>query len=491
MIPNRMFAPKFPDLHNSPLWTPVWGLLGDFDLDVVEDAIGWNAAGAPPTRSIVPLTILVYMLMANVVLVNLLIAQMSSTYEALMEVATEEWIFNRAHLILEFKDSKRTLPPPLNIFTLLLWDVPSLLIWICRGIRPRPPGGSASILHGFKYYSPPRVLLWAMQRECAACAKVVKDMSREDSIEHKVDDMHNQLKDGQAGLERSVAELNAKLDRMVRRIPGGIAPSHRKRTASLASAPRSSIARQPRTSTAFAAPQAEYLPPVRTTPGPATLPPNHAPAFLASLPPITAAADAVSVAEFYLRTSAFRIRLASDASTAERNAYLSAHRGASTDIRNSRSTYVHVHEPPFYGRDDAPSSWALEPSDTAGGFRIRLVSSAPGVPAGQYLNVHRNGSGAMDSRTPSSTYVHVHEQGAGRSDLASEWVLEPAEGTADAYRIRLDSDFHGATAGWYLSVHCKADCPDVRSAVSTYVHVFRLNEDSDLGPSRWVMEPVY
>lgn len=481
MIPNQMFAPKFPDLHNSPLWAPVWGLLGDFDLDVVENAIGWNSAGAPPTRSIVPLTILVYMLMANVVLVNLLIAQMSSTYETLMEVATEEWIFNRAHLILEFKDSKRTLPPPLNIFTLLLWDVPSALIWACRGVRPKPPG-SASVLQGLKYYSPPRVLLWAMQRECTACAEVVKGMFRADSIDNKVDAMHDELKDGQEGLQRSIAELNAKLDRMTSRLANGIAPSPQR---------RASVVRASRTSIASAEPQAEHLPPVRGIAGPAILPPNHAPAFLASLPPIRAATDAISAAEVQLRASAFRIRLVSDSLNEERDAYLSAHRSVSTDVRNSRSTYVHVHEPPFSGRDDTPSNWVLEPSDAPGSFRIRLVSSAPSVPAGQYLNVHRNASGTMDSRTPSSTYVHVHEQVAGSSDLASEWVLEPANGHADGYRIRLNSSFHGATAGWYLSVHRKADCPDVRSALSTYVHVSKLNEDSDLEPSHWVMEPVH
>jgi len=498
MIPNRMFAPKFPDFHNSPLWAPVWGLLGDFNLDVVDDAIGWNAADAPPTRSIVPLTILVYMLMANVVLVNLLIAQMSSTYEELMQVATEEWIFNRAHLILEFKDSKRTLPPPLNILTVLCWDVPSLISWIFRGVRPKPPNAQG-FLSGLKYHAPPRVLLWCMQREHAACKHVVKELAHEDSIDNKVDVMGERLTEGQAGIERSIAELNAKLDRLTRRVmdPSSTTFSNSPSRSPFMLSPvrRSSVRSDLRQSSAAPGDARDHGPKqvsaIRASSRPdkpAMLPPNYAAAFLASLPPIERS-DAVSAAQVQLRTSAFRIRLATDSLGEERDWYLNAARGASADARNSRSTYVHVHEPAT-GRDNVASSWVLEPTQRAGTFRIRLASSARGVAAGQYLNVHRNGSGAMDSRTPTSTYVHVHEQVAGRNDLASDWVLEQVEGLPDRYRIRLASSFHGATAGWYLNVYRKAECPDVRTAASTYVHVFQPNEDSDLVPSVWVMDPM-
>lgn len=85
---------------------------------MVVESIGWpnERGGASPNRTLVLILILAYMLMANVVLVNLLIAQMGSTYERMMEKAEKEWVFNRAHLILEFKDSKGALPPPLNIF---------------------------------------------------------------------------------------------------------------------------------------------------------------------------------------------------------------------------------------------------------------------------------------------------------------------------------------------------------------------------------------
>ena len=43
--------------------------------------------------------------------------QMSSTYEAIQSRANQYWLFERANLIDEFKDSKGPLPPPLNIIT--------------------------------------------------------------------------------------------------------------------------------------------------------------------------------------------------------------------------------------------------------------------------------------------------------------------------------------------------------------------------------------
>jgi len=42
MMPHVMHAPHFPDLHASPLWAPIWGLLGDFDLSVVDEHIGYR-----------------------------------------------------------------------------------------------------------------------------------------------------------------------------------------------------------------------------------------------------------------------------------------------------------------------------------------------------------------------------------------------------------------------------------------------------------------
>ena len=55
----------------TPLWKPFWGIFGDFDIGEIEDYTGHNM----PTRTLAPVLMWVYMMIATVILVNLLIAQ--------------------------------------------------------------------------------------------------------------------------------------------------------------------------------------------------------------------------------------------------------------------------------------------------------------------------------------------------------------------------------------------------------------------------------
>ena len=77
-----------------------------------------------------------YMLITTIVLVNLLIAQMSETYAKEMEKATQSWLFERAQLVLEFKDAKASpLPPPLAP----VYDI-AVFLRNCIRRRPAEPG---------------------------------------------------------------------------------------------------------------------------------------------------------------------------------------------------------------------------------------------------------------------------------------------------------------------------------------------------------------
>jgi len=75
-----------------------------------------------------------------VVLVNLLIAQMSSTYERVKENSTEFWEFDRVSLIREYKDNKDPLPPPFNV----IWYLFLLCAKIFRG-------SDSDLSRGFKW----------------------------------------------------------------------------------------------------------------------------------------------------------------------------------------------------------------------------------------------------------------------------------------------------------------------------------------------------
>ena len=111
---------------SRPIFTPVWSLVGFFN----EIDLPTQTGAENPTRVLMPLLLFLY-LVAVVVLVNLLIAAMAETYQRVKESSTLYWLFERAQLIQEFK-RKGALPPPLNIFTLFLHDVPRCMRDVLR-----------------------------------------------------------------------------------------------------------------------------------------------------------------------------------------------------------------------------------------------------------------------------------------------------------------------------------------------------------------------
>lgn len=112
------------EFANLPLFLPIWGLLGMGDL-AESQTIGYES----PSNIIVPVLYFVYLILATIVLINLLIAQMSATYERVKTLSREEWLFNRAEIILESKDEKGPVPPPLNVIKSLINDIPKLIHW--------------------------------------------------------------------------------------------------------------------------------------------------------------------------------------------------------------------------------------------------------------------------------------------------------------------------------------------------------------------------
>lgn len=59
--------------------------------------------------------LMIYMVIANVLLINLLIAMFSSTFQDVQDRTDQIWKFQRYRLIFEYYDSP-ILPPPMNIF---------------------------------------------------------------------------------------------------------------------------------------------------------------------------------------------------------------------------------------------------------------------------------------------------------------------------------------------------------------------------------------
>lgn len=57
-----------------------------------------------------------YSVINIIVLLNMLIAMMSNSYQIISEKSDSEWKFARSHLWISYFDDGNTLPPPFNLF---------------------------------------------------------------------------------------------------------------------------------------------------------------------------------------------------------------------------------------------------------------------------------------------------------------------------------------------------------------------------------------
>jgi hypothetical protein len=96
-------------VHLGIAWQPFWAMYAEFDLSEFARV----PFGLP--------LMWVYVLISNVVLVNMLIAMFADTYARIKGNAANEYRFQLFLNIFEFQYVVRTIPPPFN-FPLLLWD---------------------------------------------------------------------------------------------------------------------------------------------------------------------------------------------------------------------------------------------------------------------------------------------------------------------------------------------------------------------------------
>jgi len=93
------------DNVNDVLQVPAWAMYGEFDPDQMFE---WS----PRYGSAM---LWVYVLVSNVLLVNLLIAMMSDSYAEIKDNADVEWKFGRMNSVLETVERIHPIPPPLSL----------------------------------------------------------------------------------------------------------------------------------------------------------------------------------------------------------------------------------------------------------------------------------------------------------------------------------------------------------------------------------------
>ena len=101
---------------DTPITAPIWAMLGSFDNQEVGS---WNGnVGQTMLWS--------YLVVSNILLVNLLIAMMGDTFGVIKEMADQEWKFGRLLSVVESTERMSAIPPPFNLPVTL-----SLFVWTC------------------------------------------------------------------------------------------------------------------------------------------------------------------------------------------------------------------------------------------------------------------------------------------------------------------------------------------------------------------------
>ncbi|XP_053322577.1 transient receptor potential cation channel subfamily M member 3 isoform X2 [Spea bombifrons] len=113
-------------LAKNIFYMPYWMIYGEVFADQIDPPCGYNETTEdgkvtefPPCKTgawIVPAIMACYLLVANILLVNLLIAVFNNTFFEVKSISNQVWKFQRYQLIMAFHE-RPVLPPPLIIFS--------------------------------------------------------------------------------------------------------------------------------------------------------------------------------------------------------------------------------------------------------------------------------------------------------------------------------------------------------------------------------------
>ncbi|KAJ8006002.1 hypothetical protein DPEC_G00123740 [Dallia pectoralis] len=113
-------------LARNIFFMPYWMIYGEVFADQIDPPCGQNittedghVVSLPPCKTgawIVPAIMACYLLVANILLVNLLIAVFNNTFFEVKSISNQVWKFQRYQLIMTFYE-RPILPPPLIIFS--------------------------------------------------------------------------------------------------------------------------------------------------------------------------------------------------------------------------------------------------------------------------------------------------------------------------------------------------------------------------------------
>jgi hypothetical protein len=210
MFPTMGFSLAFTAImpssikYNSdsrwPFFLPIWGLLGELDIESISE---YTPPDQWPAEHLSHGLLWTYSFIATVILVNLLIAQMSSTFARVEEKAAALHEYAIMQLVREHKDTVSNLPPP---FTFIDW-----IIYFVRRMRRCGERPRTKIQKGFRWDPTLKdevSYLLSLQTKMAQRAVKKRTEVDENSIDAKVDRLdkvQGELMEAIEGLHEKVA----------------------------------------------------------------------------------------------------------------------------------------------------------------------------------------------------------------------------------------------------------------------------------------------
>uniref|UniRef100_A0A7S3BUD2 Ion transport domain-containing protein n=1 Tax=Haptolina ericina TaxID=156174 RepID=A0A7S3BUD2_9EUKA len=146
----------------DPVWAPVWAVFGGLS----KVGIAQYAKDMPQIIQRVAPFLLWTFAFVILILIRLLVAMLATTYGRIIKESEGFWLFERAQLISEYKDTKPPLPPPFNILWYLFYSLPRL-------IKSRARTDKSSLQRGFKRVPDTKMLKVYLKREQHAHQKCI------------------------------------------------------------------------------------------------------------------------------------------------------------------------------------------------------------------------------------------------------------------------------------------------------------------------------
>ena len=189
-----------------PFFIPFWGLLGDLDIDTMSEMTPVDSYFADHFAHAL---LWIYMFVATIVLVNLLIAQMSSSYAKVEEAASQFHNWAYMELVRDSKDQLSPWQPPLNIVQLATY----FSQWLCGGCR-NPKHDTPK---GFRW-NPDSIaeskFVMESQRKFAIRSIKKRKAHEEGSVDNKVEQIMDQQKEMENQVEQITETIGAFLETM-------------------------------------------------------------------------------------------------------------------------------------------------------------------------------------------------------------------------------------------------------------------------------------